>query len=416
MARYVLCYPNEADGGTSLLMARLAQYLVMSGAAVRVVDFANGAIARHLRGCGLKFEHTLPATYEVFTDEEIVVTILLHAKHLTSHFRPAPGTRFLFWSTQPNDGMALVPTFNLLLRRPRHQRPNAMRALHPRYRARVARFLETATDLNGLAYMDSLNWETNRDLYNLRSVPHFLPVMTAAAATTRASWGPGAVGSRVVWIGRLAHLKVRPLESLIRALDAHVRAGGSAVSLDVIGGGEQSERVARVARGSSVSVRFHGALSIIDLEARLGEGADLVVGHGMSVLEGARLGIPCLLIDAWEIDVPDAVVRVRWLQNEGQGEVGRVIESPSQLAGVPFAEALASWQRPGALAGLGEAALEHWRRTHTLEAVGQAALAMLEANTLSWKRIQETGFHQLDLVGRATQAAKARYHAWRGGA
>ena len=163
-------------------------------------------------------------------------------------------------------------------------------------------------------------------------------------------------------------------------------------------------------------MRFHGALSIIDLEARLREGADLVVGHGMSVLEGARLGIPCLLIDAWEIDVPDAVVRVRWLQNEGQGEVGRVIESPSQLAGVPFSEALASWQRPGALDGLGEAALEHWRRTHTLEAVGQAALAMLEANTLSWTRIQETGFHHLDLVGRATQAAKARYHAWRGGA
>lgn len=414
MARYVICYPNEADGGTSLLMARLAQYLVESGEVIRVVDFANGAVVRHLRARGLDFEHTLPdPAGQVFAGDETVVTILLHAKFLTSHFRPAPSTRFLFWSTHPHDGMVLLPAFNVMLRFTGRRRAIAMRAVHPSYSGRVARFLDLASEARGLAYMDSQNWEGNRDVYRLKAPPHFLPVMTEAPSA-RASWEADRVGSRVFWVGRLSHFKTRPLQSLMRALHEHVKRGGVPVSLDVIGGGNDEASVRHLSERLSFPIRLHGALPIAEIERRLLGDADLLVGHGMSLLEGARLGVPSLLIDGWSFDLPDSEVRVRWLHEDVAGDVGRLIEEGARSSGVPLSQALAAWQRPGAVTDLGAAAFEHWRRTHALDAVGKATVAMLEDNSLTWERIQSTGFHRLDLLGRATQAAKSLYHSRRG--
>ncbi len=398
--------PSGREGGTTLLLARVAAEFSRRGFPVRIVDFADGRLAAHLSQRGLPFVHTLPdEAGNRFEADELVVLILLHAKLLLRGLRPHPQTRFFFWSTHPQDGFKLLPGANLVRREDDRTRHIGGRLMHPRYWRRVRAFLEEGARRSGVVYMDSQNSMASQRVFSLDEPRTILPVATEDAEAM-APPVPGPL-RRVTWVGRLEHFKTESVLHAMRTLEALGLETGDPVRFDVIGHGAARQLLeAEAARLQHVKVIFHGTRPSADIETHLRHHADLLVGHGMSLLEGARLGLPSLTVDGFLIAVPTERVLARWLHDEPDGEVGRIIEAEAEQTGQPLRALLKTWWAPEARAGLGAAARRHWERTHRVGEIANRALELFEANTFTWARIEATGFSRLDASGRVIERVK----------
>src|SRR5205823_7718665 len=102
----------------------------------------------------------------------------------------------------------------------------------------------------------------------------------------------------VAWLGRLSDFKVHILLYTMQRLARWAEHSGVTVDMHVIGDGPDATLI----RNSSVDHprfrrTFTGSLTGRDLQRYLIERVDLLVAMGTSALEGARLGIPTILLD-----------------------------------------------------------------------------------------------------------------------
>lgn len=414
--RLVFYGPAKHEGGTTLLLARVAAEFARRGRSVRVVDFAHGALAGHLARRGLPFVHTKPSEGgDRFGPDELVMLTLLHAKLLLRGLTPDPATRFLFWSTHPQDGFKLLPGFNLVRHEDNRFRRWGGRIMHPTYWARVRRFLDEGARRSGVVYMDQQNSLANEQVYALTEPRTVVPVATEWAEPAEPTAAPEGL-RRVTWVGRLEHFKVEPLGHLLRSLDALCERQNSRVRFDVIGDGSERTKLEAEARTlRRLETVFHGTLAAEAVEAFLRRESDLVVGHGLSILEGARLGLPSLVVDGSYVHVPDGRFLARWLQDEREGEVGHLLESPREMKGEPLGTLFDAWWSPERRALLGRQARAHWEYTHAVGAVVDRAERVLENNTFTWEAIRATGFDRLDRAGLLLEGLKRARQALRRG-
>jgi hypothetical protein len=105
------------------------------------------------------------------------------------------------------------------------------------------------------------------------------------------------------------------------------------VQVTVIGGGEHADDLARdIAQLKHVAVRIMGEMSVKTLEDVLKYDVDVLLGMGTSILEGARLGIPSILLDVSYGPVPDGYM-FTWLQDRDGFTLGEIASSRPSIPG-----------------------------------------------------------------------------------
>src|SRR5690606_30007259 len=110
---------SGAMGGTSTLLANFA---VLFSACpeydVNYIELENGAtvdfIHKNAPNCKIIY---LPENEKINIDDGTLIMILLHVKLIDVRFKLNDNVKLVLWSTHPEDGIKLLPLFNLFFRK-----------------------------------------------------------------------------------------------------------------------------------------------------------------------------------------------------------------------------------------------------------------------------------------------------------
>ncbi|HLD98923.1 MAG TPA: hypothetical protein VJB59_01620 [Bdellovibrionota bacterium] len=201
-------------------------------------------------------------------------------------------------------------------------------------RAKLARLASVASERGGLVFMDdeNLNATSQANGVNL-SDGRFLPVPALDPVKTKTA--SSAEVLNLGWVGRLADFKAPILSYTIRKLADWARLTQKRVLFHLVGDGQfrtELERLEKEIRSPEFEIRFYGDLPVHDLEDILLKNIDLLFAMGTSALEGARLGIPVVLLDVSYAHVQEGYI-FRMLGQSGQYCLGRMISSESYEPG-----------------------------------------------------------------------------------
>lgn len=320
------CFPYRGVGGVSLLFLRVAEELARRGAAdCHLVDYPDGFMARH-RDSAL----TTLVTYEDDGETAIPGDALAVFQSMTPWsifpgLRLAAGTRLLFWNCHPFN---LVPTLPGL-RSAMQARPWLARlvlgTLLRGYRARMRGFTQRLLAKRSLLFMDQANVDTTQAFLDLAiDTPRFVPIPAASVTPRTAMPWHGEAPLRVAWIGRIVDFKFHVLAHAMRKLDDVADRTGWPIALTIVGSGDFDARLREVARRLRIDVTFVDSLSPAAVDNFLRREVDLLMAMGTSALEGAKLGVPTILLDVAYRRVPDAY-RFTWLHDRTGFTLGDVL-------------------------------------------------------------------------------------------
>lgn len=384
------CFPYRGVGGVSLLFLRVGEELARRKLAeVTFVDYADGYMARHHDPALTRL-----AAYEddgivAIPDDAILILQSMSPWSIYPALRPAPLTRLLFWNCHPYN---LVPT--LPCARALSQRPVPGRILRATilagFRARSRRFARLLLAKRSLIFMDEPNVRVTRDALGVAVAD---PVMVPIPAVEAPARIPRGVGSplRVLWIGRIVDFKSPILLRALRELNALAGRSGRAIAVDILGGGDREAQLRRETAGlDALKIAWLGERSPRELDALLAD-ADLLMAMGTSALEGARLGVPTLLLDFSYGPVgPD--YDFGWLHERGGFALG---DEASLRRGGEGSMELRLTELEAAPHALGAAARRHFERFHALSAVAVALNTAAQQAGCRWEDLRDAG-----LLGR----------------
>lgn len=396
----VIC-PGRVAGGVNLLLGRAAAELHRAhGYELRLVDFTDGAVRRLWLEDGLTFEFQeyQPGRRQSLAPTDIVLFSLLLGRLLERRFEIPPSTRLLAWSTAPQDAFKYLPLAFLFNRSSWGMKAWVARWLHRAHARRIRAFLTAGAARGGVLFMDAHNQEVAAEVFGVEAPPAIVPVCTAPAERPpRAILPPGR---RAYWVGRIEDFKTEALLGFVRAVFA--RPGHPCFDeVVVIGDGEDLPWVRE--RCAGLPVVFRGHLAHSALVAEISAQASLVAGHGLSVLEAARLAVPALVVDGTYDPVPVDRFRAEWLHRCPAGHVGCILPARS-LGGRPLSVCLREFQADPL--ALGQAGYDRWRTQHTPSAVAARLHAVLQAGGYTVGDFQATGAARPGWFGRLVDWAK----------
>lgn len=404
--RVCIFNPSRHAGGTTLLLARLALALTsQAGIELEVVDYRGGLtdslLARNQRRY-LLIEHTEGRRHDLAPD--LLVSILLHVKLFDEAFRVAPSTRLLFWMTHPYDAFKIFPTFNLATESDFVVRKWMSVVLHPGHRQRLRKFLDLAERGDGLWCMDSQTQESLVETFDV-AAPPVVPLLTDVPAW-RWTAGNDASGERVCYLGRLEDFKLQAVLEIAGALSRVAMRRRVEMELEVVGSGREAEKVQKMLSGlPGLRTVFRGHLTGEALAAVL-KRSSLLVGHGLSILEGASVGLPSLVVDGGYLRPNPGALRVRWFFEEAPGDVGRLLHHDRERRGEPLERKLGSWFTRDGADAIGSRCYEAWAARHDPRVLAPSLVRRLADVAFTKADLDRSGALKLDLLGKIAQATK----------
>lgn len=338
MLKLYLVFPYRGVGGVSMLFLRLAEYLAQHGLAeCHLVDYADGFMARNVKDTRVHLE--------CYEDQGKPLDIPADAVALFQSMTPwsifpgvrlAAQTRVFFWNCYPFNLIPLLPG----LRRPMQQHALLARMILATalrgFRGKMRRLVRLMAERRSLVFMDRPNVETTQRYLGVRlEKPVYVPIPVPAGGSLLASpnrdWS--AQGLRVVWLGRVVDFKFYILHHSLRALNDLQAQLGLPIKMTLVGSGDYADRLAEAAAAlPHIHCDFIEHIAPQALDAFLTDEADLLLAMGTSALEGARLGVPTLLLDVAHGPVGEGYV-FRWLYQRSGFTLGDILQPADLIPG-----------------------------------------------------------------------------------
>jgi glycosyltransferase involved in cell wall biosynthesis len=339
MLKLYFCFPYHGVGGVSLLFLRVAEFLSRKKLAeCHLVDYADGFMANNLRAPGV--------ILEVYQDQGTPVVIPGGAIGIFQSMTPwsifpgihlDPACRIFFWNCYPFN---LVPLFPGLRRTMQH-RPAVARwilgTLLRVYRQKMRRLVDLMLEKDALVFMDSTNVNTTCEYLGV-SIPNprYLPIPVPASGDRRAMLikrDLRASGLRVVWVGRVVDFKFFILQRSLIELNRLAPRLSIQIKVTMVGSGDYRQALDQtISNLPHLHYEFVDYVAPADLDEFLISKADLLLAMGTSALEGARLGIPTLLLDVAHGPVSADYV-FRWIYERQGFTLGNILSERDYTKG-----------------------------------------------------------------------------------
>lgn len=179
--------------------------------------------------------------------------------------------------------------------------------------------------------------------------------------------------------------------------------------LNIIGdGAERSQVEAEAALAGSGVVRFQGQLDMQAVDGFLQNSTDVLCGHGTAILEGAKLGVPSLVIDGAYPEVPERARVGVWLCDAPAPYVGVVAGSPGDRGGSRLSELLMQRSHFG---DLGRRCRERWEQNHGPAAAAAQFAQLLQSSSWLMQDLEGAGFRRFGTLDRPVMALRRRLTA-----
>jgi len=325
-------FPYKEVSGVPVLFYRIANKLATDDTSNRifVIDYCDGAMAKNI----VNLPNLLLIPFEDgFALTPPVDSILIMQSILPYAMRPEliinPSTRIVFWNLHPNN---LHPNFfpSLKLQRLLHRKYGMYSYIAKNIFSRKIRNLNNFLDItivkNGLWFMDKPNLDsTRRHLLRKDLEVDYLPVPVPGSMKLKVHSDHLDKRMNFTWIGRLCDFKSYILIYTIKKLSDLALERNLDINFMIIGDGPFRPKIESLdVNNDKFALDLLGSVSPDCLDNILLSNTDVLVAMGTSALEGAKLGIPTILLDM-SYFVVTGDYKFRWLHETKAFDLGHEI-------------------------------------------------------------------------------------------
>ena len=318
MNKFSFFFPYHDVSGVPVLFVRLAKSLADRGADVEVIDYPDGYMARTLVARPnlrvVAFADGVPT--RVGRDRLLVMQSILPST-IRSELRPDPETNLLFWTLHAmNFVQTIVPSRLGRDIQARHlwiTRATGATFMR-RFARQMASFVRSLHERGSLMFVDGATYRATCEALGITiSDPVFVPTPCPVGPVNPSASAALHSPIAAAWVGRLGDFKVPILLHTLERLSQDARRRQKSVRFTIVGDGPQKGEIyAERFAHEYFSVAYRGTLGAQDLDRFLGQDVDILFAMGTSALEGAKLGVPTVLLDVAYGPVPDGYV-FKWL-------------------------------------------------------------------------------------------------------
>lgn len=321
----------------SLLFLRVAEELAsVAGVETYLVDYSDGFMAMHRRPELTDLIEYRDGEVVPIPDDAIVVFQSMTPWSIYPSLQMTSTVRIFYWNCHPFNLIPTLPGFRRYMQSNQLVGRVILATILRGYRNKMVRMIRLLRDKKSLVFMDAGNVSTTEVyLGSLLPDPEFLPIPVEAPLQRRALQNLNfqSNGLRIVWLGRVVDFKYYILKHALQELNRIQVEMGFPIVFTIVGSGGFGARLRDdVNKLSNLTVRFIEHIAPIELNEFLRKEADILMAMGTSALEGAKLGIPSILLDVSYGEVPDGYL-FQWLHMRSGYSLGEVIDSRHLLAG-----------------------------------------------------------------------------------
>lgn len=377
-------FPYHEVSGVPVLFARMARHLAeRCGLETRVVDYRDGYMFRVLADCPRvrKIEFVRGRPIDLGGDTVLVLqSVLPYAMRPELHLERS--TRIVFWTLHPLNWVpTILPMGWFRQFQARHPGVNRwmMRSIKAARRNAIRALLADLARKRSVVFMDGATLRSTCQLLDVRiDDPVYVPVPCNVPPTNQWAAGPrpSRDGISFGWVGRLGDFKTHPLVHMMEQLSMYASRTRAQAAIYVIGTGPQAGMLDRAAIDPRwLRVVRAGVLDRAALDRYLLGHVDVLAAMGASALEGAKLGIPTILLDPFFTRVPRSY-GFRWLFESSEYGLGEYVEAAGAgQRGRPLEALIASLRDHGR--EISDRTYRYCREHHAIELVAEGFVRTL---------------------------------------
>lgn len=325
-------FPYKKVSGVPVLFYRLANKLANKDKTnkIYIIDYIDGVMAMNVIDAPNLILIPFEDGKRIKPPED---SVLIMQSILPYAMRPElyinEGTRILFWNLHPNNLLPnVIPFLGLTHLLHSHFRIYAIlsRILVASDISKLNKFIDTAISKNGLWFMDQSNLsKTCKYLFREEREVEFLPIPLLGSTQLKISSKRISEQLNFTWVGRLCDFKSHILIYTIKKLSVLTLRKNINIKFTIIGDGPFKTRISKLKLDSN---RFQleqlDSINPSDLDQYLLANTDVLTAMGTSALEGAKLGIPTILLDMSYYPILGDY-RFRWLFDTKNFDLGHDI-------------------------------------------------------------------------------------------
>jgi hypothetical protein len=392
-------FPYHEDSGVPVLFYRMANEIVRKYAMIMVylIDYENGAMARHL----LKLPNVQLIPFmdgvkvQIPQDAVLVMQSFLPYKW-PYELEPANDTKLFFWNLHPRNLVPSLMPFLFFTELPTTYWWIYRLASFfcPMFILRMKKFGHLLLNEKAIAFMDGPNYESTVKYLYLEKKDNieFLPVPATISNNDRIK--KKNIDIKKVcfcWVGRLCDFKSYSLVYTINKLDGVAKQLDMQIIYYIVGDGPLRKYVEdNISNNHNISVIFCGSMPHEELDDFLYKNVDILTAQGTSALEGAKLSIPTILIDASYREIKGDYM-YRLLADTRNYDLGHVMTKSDFSYGNESLKEIVQTIL-GSYESQAEKAYLYFTRNHTIEFVVDKFLAQVSQTELTYRMINKAYF------------------------
>jgi hypothetical protein len=367
------------SSGTAVVILNLIKGLVQKKQKVLFIGRLNGVLHGNLKDLDTDFlmvinndKNSINSNKHLVSSNDIIITT-----HYYSIFR-------IFKKNNPKIIFYCV-NINSLSRANFYFKKLKLKGLNKK-------LVKYTADRNGLLFIDKYAWEENeRILETSIASPAFLPIPVDVPCDNlwRQNGKPRSELS-FSYVGRAANWKIYPIRKVLKDISVlPPDINGQKINFHIVtdNAEEFMKRIGDIDK-RSVNVFFQENLSQTELSTFLLENSCLHFAMGTSALDGAKLGIPTVLLDFSFDEFPDNY-RYNFLYSTEGNSVGTWIKNKTSFHGYTIRELLEFVKNKEKSDELSDLTYSYVKNNHQVSVVTDALIDYSEKCQMDVKRTSE---------------------------
>lgn len=325
-----LCFyfPSRSLGGVQILFNYLSERLSEDNN-VYIIDYVDGYLASNKSDR----VNLLPITNDIkqnIPENSILIMQADNAFNIDVELNILSDTNLVLWYLHPYNLLAILPVFV------KWQLSNwwfikFMGKTIFRYdEKKIKKIITYSHAKNSLFFMDGATYDVCENLLDIELIdPLFVPVITKDYILNEyQTYHIENNTLNLCYLGRVDNsFKLEMLKKVIKDSVSYSKVSGAILTFTIIGDGPGINKIKEISEEiDSISFKFISRLERIDLVDYLRKNVNILFAMGMSALEGAKLKIPTVCIDAAYIPVGDDY-KYRWLYESQNYSLGYILRS-----------------------------------------------------------------------------------------
>lgn len=298
---YVFFFPYRGVGGVPVLFLRLAEWMATNtNHPLYLIDYADGFMAKAPKNPKIQI-----LNYEPDKSLEVPQNSLLVFQSdlpwgLPQNLMADPTVTAFFWNCYPFNLVPVLPgSAREWMSESLFRTKLVLNSALLPAKNKCKKFLELLLKRKAIAFMDGPNVQfTEKALGVNIEGARYIPILLPATHKTSQKQLDPSKPLVAAWVGRIADFKIYSLLHTLNKISEWALEKQKPFHFKIIGDGNRMDELKNsIPKNDFLKVELYGTKSPQDMESILLNDVDIVFAMGTSALEGARLGVPTVLLD-----------------------------------------------------------------------------------------------------------------------